>query len=200
MGSLILEQVDGSGLLYRRSRYYDLLSGPFTQPDPIGLAGGLNLYGYADGDPINYHDPFGLCPQSAGGDGKTEEMSDCPRGSSGWYAHRAATGVGYDWINNAMGVWATLNFDVRAQLPENTAIGEFNVPIGPGRVARLTGETANLRYAIRALGLHRHAVNRDLHAMKRAAGLRGADNVWINTTNGEVRAQATGELIGNLIP
>jgi len=25
------------------------------------LAGGLNLYGYADGDPINYSDPFGLC-------------------------------------------------------------------------------------------------------------------------------------------
>jgi hypothetical protein len=34
--------------------------GPFTQPDPIGLAGGLNLYGYAGGDPINFSDPFGL--------------------------------------------------------------------------------------------------------------------------------------------
>ena len=34
----------------------------FTQEDPIGLAGGLNLYGYAGGDPINFSDPFGLCP------------------------------------------------------------------------------------------------------------------------------------------
>lgn len=75
-----------------------------------------------------------------------------------------------------------------------------NLPIGPGRVARLVGETGNLRYAIKALGLNRHAVNRELHAMKRAAGLRGADNVWINTTTGEVRAQGTGELIGNLLP
>jgi hypothetical protein len=25
------------------------------------LAGGLNLYGYAAGDPVNYSDPFGLC-------------------------------------------------------------------------------------------------------------------------------------------
>jgi hypothetical protein len=32
----------------------------FTQPDPIGLAGGLNLYGYAGGDPVNFSDPFGL--------------------------------------------------------------------------------------------------------------------------------------------
>lgn len=36
--------------------------GRFTQEDPIGIAGGLNLYGYANGDPINFSDPFGLCP------------------------------------------------------------------------------------------------------------------------------------------
>jgi hypothetical protein len=36
--------------------------GQFTQEDPIGIAGGLNLYGFANGDPINFSDPFGLCP------------------------------------------------------------------------------------------------------------------------------------------
>ena len=30
--------------------------------NPIGIAGGLNLYGYANGDPISYSDPFGLSP------------------------------------------------------------------------------------------------------------------------------------------
>jgi uncharacterized protein RhaS with RHS repeats len=39
-----------------------LRSGPFTQRDPIGLAGGINQYGYVGGDPVNYADPFGLCP------------------------------------------------------------------------------------------------------------------------------------------
>ena len=37
-------------------------SGHFTQTDPIGIAGGLNTYGYANGDPINFSDPFGLTP------------------------------------------------------------------------------------------------------------------------------------------
>jgi hypothetical protein len=81
--------------------------GQSTQEDPIGLAGGVNLYGFAAGDPVNFSDPFGLCPQSAGGDGTTEDFDDCPPGSSGWYAHRAATGVGYNWLNNVGGALAS---------------------------------------------------------------------------------------------
>lgn len=46
--------------LYLRNRYYDPGTGRFTQEDPIGLAGGLNLYGFANGDPVNFSDPFGL--------------------------------------------------------------------------------------------------------------------------------------------
>jgi uncharacterized protein RhaS with RHS repeats len=53
---------DASGYLYRRNRYYDPKTGRFTQEDPIGLAGGMNAYGYAEGDPVSYSDPFGLCP------------------------------------------------------------------------------------------------------------------------------------------
>jgi RHS repeat-associated protein len=62
LGSLIEGQVELSGLAYRRNRYYNPATGRFTQEDPIGLAGGLNLYGYADGDPVNLSDPFGLSP------------------------------------------------------------------------------------------------------------------------------------------
>lgn len=35
--------------------------GTSTQEDPVGLAGGLNAYGFATGDPVNFSDPFGLC-------------------------------------------------------------------------------------------------------------------------------------------
>ncbi len=30
------------------------------------MAGGLNAYGFASGDPVNYSDPFGLCKQPQG--------------------------------------------------------------------------------------------------------------------------------------
>jgi RHS repeat-associated protein len=61
-GSLIAEQADASGLMYRRNRYYDPQKGRFTTPDPIGVGGGFNAYGFAGGDPVSYSDPFGLCP------------------------------------------------------------------------------------------------------------------------------------------
>jgi RHS repeat-associated protein len=60
LGSLVEGSRDFSGLMYRRNRYLDGASGQFTQPDPIGLAGGLNLYGFANGDPVSYSDPYGL--------------------------------------------------------------------------------------------------------------------------------------------
>jgi RHS repeat-associated protein len=60
-GSIIATKRDGSGLHYMRNRVYDPGTGRFTQEDPIGLAGGLNAYGFAGGDPRNSSDPFGLC-------------------------------------------------------------------------------------------------------------------------------------------
>ena len=59
-GSLIEEKTDDSGLMYMRNRYYNPTTGTFTQEDPIGLAGGLNSYGFANGDPAMYSDPYGL--------------------------------------------------------------------------------------------------------------------------------------------
>jgi RHS repeat-associated protein len=66
LGSLVENQIDFNGLAYRRNRYYNPTSGRFTSEDPIGLAGGLNLYGFADGDPVNFSDPFGLCRLRSG--------------------------------------------------------------------------------------------------------------------------------------
>jgi RHS repeat-associated protein len=63
-GSLLQKKRDASGLTYMRNRMYDPSTGRFTQEDPIGLAGGMNAYGFAGGDPVNASDPFGLCPEN----------------------------------------------------------------------------------------------------------------------------------------
>jgi len=59
-GTVTANKRDKAQTLYKRYRVYDPLTGRFTQEDPIGLAGGLNLYGFAGGDPVNFSDPFGL--------------------------------------------------------------------------------------------------------------------------------------------
>jgi RHS repeat-associated protein len=80
-GSLIQDKRDMSGLMYMRNRYYDPATGRFTQEDPIGLAGGLNLYGFADGDPVNFSDPFGLKVCFSGED--YEELAENTRWATG---------------------------------------------------------------------------------------------------------------------
>jgi RHS repeat-associated protein len=48
-----------SGLHYNRHRYYDSDTGQYLSPDPIGLLGGVNPYGYVH-NPMGWVDPLGL--------------------------------------------------------------------------------------------------------------------------------------------
>jgi RHS repeat-associated protein len=50
---------DETGLCYNRWRYYDPEAGRFISPDPLGLEGGLNVYGLGV-NPIRWDDPLGL--------------------------------------------------------------------------------------------------------------------------------------------
>ncbi len=55
-----------SGLYYYRARYYASAIGQFIQPDPIRLAGGINLYRYVANNPSNFRDPMGLFTTAGG--------------------------------------------------------------------------------------------------------------------------------------
>jgi RHS repeat-associated protein len=49
-----------SGLHYNLHRWYESRAGTYAQPDPLGVAGGLNLFGYVDANPVRFSDPLGL--------------------------------------------------------------------------------------------------------------------------------------------
>ena len=49
-----------TGMHYNYFRDYEPTTGRYVEADPIGLEGGLNLYGYVGGNPLSYVDPLGL--------------------------------------------------------------------------------------------------------------------------------------------
>ncbi|MFO0615283.1 MAG: RHS repeat-associated core domain-containing protein [Polyangiaceae bacterium] len=55
-----------TGLFYNRFRYYDPEIGRYISEDPIGLAGGAALFGYAT-DPAQWIDPWGLTARGCAG-------------------------------------------------------------------------------------------------------------------------------------
>ncbi|MDX8126804.1 SpvB/TcaC N-terminal domain-containing protein [Methylomonas sp. OY6] len=56
------ERDEESGLNYHAARYYAAWVVRWVSGDPIGVRGGINLYGYVDGNPIRLADLSGLNP------------------------------------------------------------------------------------------------------------------------------------------
>jgi RHS repeat-associated protein len=59
-GHLWLSEIE---VYYAKNRMYDPRLMRFLTTDPIGVSGGMNIYAYVGGDPVNYVDPLGLEPQ-----------------------------------------------------------------------------------------------------------------------------------------
>jgi hypothetical protein len=95
-----------------RNRWYDPQTGRFLSEDPIGLEGGINLYQFALGDPINFRDPFGLIvcfgedgrqtlidetEKATGSDITIDESSGCIKSITG-----IASGLQYGLLRNRL--------------------------------------------------------------------------------------------------
>jgi len=64
-----------TGLNLAQYRGYDPNLGRWISRDPIGLAGGVNVYGYVNNNPLRWRDPNGLTPES---------VLDNPDNDPGW--------------------------------------------------------------------------------------------------------------------
>jgi RHS repeat-associated protein len=87
---------EGNGLYFMRARYYDPEVGRFINKDPIGYAGGLNLYRYVGNNPIHFVDPWGL--QTVRFDPDTNTISFIPESGSvdSFPARNEVVGEGHD--------------------------------------------------------------------------------------------------------
>jgi RHS repeat-associated protein len=65
--------VSAPSLSMFRNRVYDQYTGRWAQEDPIGIAGGVNLYQFNGSNPSAYTDPFGLRPDTLVAVGKQAE-------------------------------------------------------------------------------------------------------------------------------
>jgi len=74
---------DETALFFNWNRYYSSETGRYISADPIGLSGGINLYAYANGDPLMSYDSDGKNPVAVKAmidsisDDKIEEKKKC---------------------------------------------------------------------------------------------------------------------------
>jgi large repetitive protein len=71
-----------TGLYYNWHRYYSPETGRYVSADPVGLEGGLNLFAYAGGDPVNWIDYTGLFGCNPDGSVNTNSEGDANRSAN----------------------------------------------------------------------------------------------------------------------
>jgi len=156
---------------------------PFTQEDPIGIAGGLNLYGYAGSDPINYSDPMGTCPWCVGlfvGAG-VEAFSEWASGeklSVKKIVAASLLGALTGGVSAAEDVEARMAFRLAGQSALSVADGYTQ--------ARLSGKSYSMQEAAKdaALGLAGAAVGEGVRVKNASALKRGLTDLEQELKNG----------------
>lgn len=135
-----------SGLFYNYFRDYDSQTGRYIQSDPIGLAGGINTYGYVGANPISGTDSRGLLVDTTGAYAGASAAATATGTSVGV----AAVGVG---AAGAVGVGIGLGFNAAwdhfAGKPFGISVYDWVHPQSDPALQKEIEKTANQREAHR---------------------------------------------------
>ena len=91
-------------LYLTRHRVYSATLNRFLSSDPMGLAGGANLYAYGEGNPMAYIDPLGLCASGGGfwsGVGQSVWGGISTAADATWYGLNVAASATWHGLNVA---------------------------------------------------------------------------------------------------
>jgi RHS repeat-associated protein len=149
-----------TGLYYYRGRMYSTVLGRFPQPDPIGYAGGSNLYAYVGNDPLNRFDPSGLSP-------------DNPQASQNW------SGTAVSWLQRSYNdVLAQPVKDISNLLKNPSEIPGAIASVAPGVTpiaAELPQAISGAVNAVSGLGTLLQTINRAPSAVPNMGDLTQAE-------------------------
>jgi RHS repeat-associated protein len=141
-----------TGLHYNLRRYYDPEVGRYVSSDPIGLAGGLNLYAYVNGDPVNLMDPRGLTY----GNGEWE-FEDLIFGPTYWAREKVFgdASVSQEVVDFTAGMGDTLSFGLTDKIRDWMGTNDHvNQCSGWYTAGEVTGTAVSLTFGGMGAGRH----------------------------------------------
>jgi len=160
-----------TGLFYNYFRDYDPQTGRYIQPEPLGIAGDINLYRYARNNPLTYIDPDGQqAIGGAAGGGATGGFGGIgPFGGRGTFPGSGGGITGIPEIDEALGASGR-----RSSSGGRSSAEEYCPPGGSEKDRRCEQATAD------AERLYNELAN-DRIPTYLAGGSRGADKLHYKT-------------------
>lgn len=109
-----------SGLHQNYFRDYEPKIGRYIQADPIGLDGGINVYGYAYQNPVRYTDPLGLWVKRCGrGLGDQDKPAVEPSGNPVRHDYLSVSGEVLSFQAGDSMIWSQGWVDKKNEHPDN---------------------------------------------------------------------------------